>query len=626
MADKYSLLSRYWGYKSFRPLQEEIIDSVLSGHDTLALLPTGGGKSLCYQLPALMMEGVCLVVSPLVALMKDQVQQLNDKHLHASCIVAGMPSVEVTEVLYKAIAGQLKYLYVSPERLRQQMFIQHLRRIRLCLIAVDEAHCVSQWGYDFRPPYLQIADIRPYHPQTPLVALTATATKPVAQDIQEKLMMRSPAVFCGSFLRPNISYKVLARGDKLRFLKRFVSTHPGSGIVYVRSRRMTQVVAQSLQADGIGAMYYHAGLDTKERDYRQHEWMLGSCDVMVATNAFGMGIDKADVRYVIHLDIPDSLESYYQETGRAGRDGAPSEALLLYDEADILKCEQNFAHDYPSVKYIRNAYRALCNYYKIPLGSGAEASFDFDIGQICTNYRFNVREFYAACRVLERQGLVSLPELEDMKSTLFVQLNKEELYRFQVDHLAMGNLLQNIMRLYPGLFSEAVVIDEERIAKRSMLEAADVVAMLTQMKEMHVLDYRPRPKKPQIVFVASRVDETSLYFDDNVQLQQAARRRLDEVENYIKNTSRCRCQMLLSYFGEEMDEPCGKCDVCLSANESVPGLESAVMRILEGTKLPASDLEGLLAGMGFNHVTDSLRQMLDEGLLQLDENLRLGLA
>ena len=626
MADKLSLLKRYWGYSTFRPLQEQIIDAVLEGHDILALLPTGGGKSLCYQLPALLLDGVCLVVSPLVSLMKDQVQQLKDMHLKAACIVAGMPSSDVTAVLLNAIAGQIKYLYVSPERLRQQMFVQHLRQMKLSLIAVDEAHCISQWGYDFRPPYLQIADIRPYHPQAPVIALTATATRQVAQDIQVKLMMRGARVFRSSFLRSNLAYTVLHREDKLHYLQHYIKGTEGSGIIYVRSRRTTQEVATFLNTCGITAMYYHAGLDSKERDLRQSKWMKGQIRVMVATNAFGMGIDKPDVRFVIHLDIPESVEAYFQEAGRAGRDGLPADVIMLCDDADIKKCERNFATDFPTVKYTRNVYRALCNYYKIPLGAGADARFDFAMEEICSTYRLAPREFFAACRALEREGLIGLPDKEDLSSTVYVPLKKEELYRFQVDHMAMGNLLQNVIRLYPGLFTEAVAIDEGRIASRCMMEAGDVSAMLTQMKEMRVIDYRPRPKKPQLIFLSSRVDESNLFFGDTTQLQHAARTRLDAVEAYVKCDTQCRSKQLLAYFGEECADDCGRCDVCRAQSQSPAEAEQAVVELLSRNRLPVKDLVEILERRGFRKVSDLLRNMLDRGVLSLDEYLRLGLA
>ena len=625
MADPRALLKRYWGYDHFRPLQEEIVESVIEGHDTLALLPTGGGKSLCYQLPALMREGICLVVSPLVALMKDQVEQLNGRRLKAACLVAGLPAETVTDILYNAISGELKFLYVSPERLRQRRFIEHFRQMKVGLIAVDEAHCVSQWGYDFRPPYLQIADIRAYHPQIPLVALTATATPEVQEDIRQRLLMRDCHTFQGSFARPNIAYSVLREGNKAACMLRIIHRYGGSGIVYVRSRRQTQAVAQQLAAAGITATFYHAGLATVERDRRQEMWMCGECRVMVATNAFGMGIDKPDVRYVIHLDMPDSLEAYFQEAGRAGRDGLPSAAVLVCDPSDNLKAERDFESDFPTPKYIRNVYKALCNYYRLPMGSGADTCHDFDLEEVCKTYHLNVREFYSACRFLEREGLISLPDREEAYSSLFIPIARDELYRFQVNHMAMGNLMQALLRLYPGLFTEPTPINEDRIAARAMMAPADVAVMLTQMHEMNVVEYRPRPTQPQIVFLSARIDEREIQMNDSNYdlLKKAARRRLDAMQHYVSTDNVCRSRQLLEYFGEE-GELCGLCDVCLSRQGGNEATKADVLSVLDGgIPMRVNDLEEQLEKTGRRGVRIAVRHLLDEGKVSLDDNLYL---
>ena len=628
MADARTLLKRYWGYDTFRPLQEEIVDAVAQGHDTLALLPTGGGKSLCYQMPALMREGICLVVSPLVALMKDQVQHLNDRKLKAACIVAGMRSDEVTATLYNAMAGELKFLYVSPERLRQRRFIEHLKRMKVGLIAVDEAHCVSQWGYDFRPPYLQIAEVRAYFPQTPLIALTATATEEVQEDIRKHLLMRDCRTFKGSFYRPNLSYTVLREDNPTACMLRTIHRLGGSGIVYVRSRRLTQAVARQLAADGITATFYHAGLSATERDARQDMWMRGECCVMVATNAFGMGIDKADVRYVIHLDMPDSLEAYFQEAGRAGRDGEAASAVLIASPAAVDKLEHGFDIDFPTLKYIRSTYKALCNYYRLPMGSGADTQHDFDLEDLCTTYNFQVREFYSACRFLEREGLISLPDREEAYSSLYIPLSRNELYRFQVDHMAMGNLLQAVLRLYPGLFNEPTPIDEGKIASRCMMDAAEVAVMLTQMHGMNVVEYKPRPVKPQIIFLSARIDEREILLDDAhyAQLKTAARRRLDAIRRYVETDTVCRSRQLLAYFGEEGTD-CGVCDVCLGKRPDSLATEQDVLDALDGgVKMRINDLVEYLEKRGRQKVSPVVRQMLDEGTVTLDDDLYLALS
>lgn len=626
MPDKYTLLKRYWGFDSFRPLQEEIVDSVLNGNDTLALLPTGGGKTLCYQLPALLREGSCIVVSPLVALMKEQVERLNERRLKAACLVAGMRAEEATAVLNNAVTGQLKFLYVSPERLRQRRFIEHLRKMKVGLIAVDEAHCISQWGHDFRPPYLQVGEIRLYHPSAPLIALTATATPEVQEDIRQHLAMHNCRTIVGSFRRPNIAYAVQREGDKVAAMMRTVHRMGGCGIVYVRSRRMTQAVAQQLTDAGISATYYHAGLDTAERDRRQSQWMQGTFRVMVATNAFGMGIDKPDVRFVVHLDIPDSVEAYFQESGRAGRDGLPAAAVLVCDASDDFRQERNFADDFPTLKYIRNVYRALCNYYKLPMGSGADTHHDFDMEGICATYNFRIREFYNACRFLERDGLVSMPDREDVSSTLYIPIARDELYRFQVNHMALGNLLQVLLRLYPGLLSVATAIDEERVASRSMLDVPDVVAMLKQLHEMRVVVYTPRPTKPQIVFLSERINENDILMNDSGYntLKEAARRRLDAMQRYVDTTDVCRSRQLLAYFGEHQDEDCGCCDVCRRSGHSTAETERAVRQVMgEGRRMTVNEVVDRLPLFDAAGVRAILRRMLDMDELRMDTDLRL---
>lgn len=624
MPDKYQLLHRYWGYDSFRPLQAEIVDSVVQGHDTLALLPTGGGKSLCYQLPALLRDGICLVVSPLVALMKDQVQQLRDRGLKAACIVSGMGGNETTSVLYNAIAGELKYLYVSPERLQQRMFIEHLRRMKVGVIAVDEAHCISQWGYDFRPPYLQIAEIRAYHPAAPLIALTATATREVEEDICRCLLMRDCQHFRGSFLRPNLTYRVWNGGDKNAYLIDLLFGIEGGGIVYVRNRRMTQHLADLLSSKGISAVSYHAGLETAERDKRQRMWMQNRCRVMVATNAFGMGIDKPDVRFVVHYDLPDSVEAYFQEAGRAGRDGNPAEAVLLCEPSDVSKLEHNLDVDFPSVKYIRNCYRALCNYYKLPMGSGADSRHDFDLADICGTYNLDVRRFYSACRFLEREGLIAIPDREETSSMLYIPLGRDELYRFQVSHMAMGNLLQTVIRLYPGLFMLATPIDERKVASRCFMEVTDVVAMLTQMHEMHIVEYRPCPTKPQILFLSPRIHENDLYLsDENYSLlYQNARRRMEAMVRYVTSDTECRSRQLLAYFDEQSSKDCGRCDVCLrKCNRQLPPVEETVRSLLERGSMSIKELFLKLEKEGYANSVEEVRHLLDVGKLYLDKNL-----
>lgn len=625
MDEKRKLLKKHWGYDTFRPLQEEIIDSVMQGHDTLALLPTGGGKSLCYQLPALMREGVCLVVSPLIALMKDQVQQLNDRKLRASCIVSGMRGDEVTNVLTNAISGTLKFLYVSPERLRQRMFIEYFRRMNVGMIAVDEAHCVSQWGYDFRPPYLQIASIREYHPDAPVIALTATATPVVADDICEKLQMKDCHRFQSSFVRENLSYMVLRDGDKNHRLLRIVRRVGGSGIIYMRSRSGTQNVARFLEESGIPSTFYHAGLDSRERDQRQRLWMAGGCRVMVATNAFGMGIDKPDVRFVVHMDMPESLEAYFQEAGRAGRDGNKAYAILICDPSDISQRQHDLELDFPSVKRIRNVYRALCNHYRLPIGSGADMCFNFDIEQICFNNNFVVREFYSACRILEREGLIAIPAIEESFSTVYVPATRDEVYRFYVNHLRLGELLQCAMRMYPGLMDVATSIDERKIARKLNLETTDVMASLKQLDDMHIIQYRPRSHGPQIYFVSERIDEGQICPSEaNYSfLKNAAQKRMDAMVSYVTSSDICRSRQLVSYFGEQTGNDCGVCDVCLHKGSRQGDVTAAVEELLKKSPVSVRQLMQMLSEKGYENSGDAIREMIDEGRVRLEGDSEL---
>lgn len=620
------ILKRYWGHDAFRPLQEEIINSVVQGLDTLALLPTGGGKSVCYQVPAMLMEGMCLVVSPLIALMKDQVQQLRERGIKAACLVSGMTSYEQSVVLNNCLYGKVKLLYVSPERLKQRVFIEHLRRMKVSMIAVDEAHCISQWGYDFRPPYLEIAAIRQYHPMVPVLALTATATPEVADDICRQLQFRTDSQrFQSSFRRENLAYMVFREEDKMGRLLRIARTTGGAGIVYVRNRRRTKEVADYLAAQGVPAMYYHAGMSPKERDAAQTRWMQGS-SVMVATNAFGMGIDKPDVRFVVHLDIPSSPEAYFQEAGRAGRDGKKSYAVLLYDDMDLTDLQRNFESAYPSLQQIGNVYRAICNYYQLPLGAGCDCQFDFDIEALCRTYQFNVTEFYHATRFLEREGMLSLPDREAAESRLYVPLSMEELYRFQVENRRYGELMTLILRMYGGVFSEFVPISERAIARRALLDEATVERMLMQMDALKVLAYKRKSLRPQIVFTSPRIDAKDLYLSDvNYKDQkERAQARLEAMRRYIapaeEGDNGCRSQRLLAYFGEHQEVRCGECDLCLQQRkEDVKELRARVLELLAQRPMRADELAGvMLAPEGEETLTALLRRMMDEGTLTLD--------
>jgi len=610
-------LRKYWGYDAFRPLQEDIITSVMEGADTLALLPTGGGKSLCYQVPAVLGDGLCLVVSPLISLMKDQVQHLSDRGVKAACLVSGLLPVQQEALYSQCLTGAVKVLYVSPERLRQRQFIEHFRRMKVSLIAVDEAHCISQWGYDFRPPYLQIALIRAYHPKAPVLALTATATPEVARDICRQLCFRPKArTFRSSFVRENLAYMVFREQDKTNRLLRIVRAVGGSGIVYVGRRRRAREVAEALVANGVPAGYYHAGLSARERDFAQARWTKGEAQVMVATNAFGMGIDKPDVRFVVHLDIPESVEAYFQEAGRAGRDGKKAYAVLLYDDTDLETLDNLFASSFPTRQQIANVYRAVCNYYQLPVGAGEGCQFDFDLETLCRTYGFSVPELYNSLHFLEREGLLYIPDREVTESRLFIPIGREELYRFQVEQHRYGDLVTMLLRMYGGLFTDFVPISERAIARRTFLDEETVRKMLLHIHELKVIVYRPKTNRPQIYFTAPRIDVGGLSLNDSGyrDLKLRAARRLEAVKYYVTMESGCRSQYLVSYFGDSAAAPCGCCDRCIVNAPAAPdtALRQRIRALISQSPLRADEIAARIGQIDEADVVRLLRQMVDD--------------
>ncbi len=630
----YEALLHYWGYTSFRPMQEDIIRSVIEGKDTLALLPTGGGKSLCYQVPALVSEGTCLVVSPLVALMKDQVMSLRSKGVKAEFLVGGMNRYEIDVVLNNCVWGNVKLLYVSPERLQSRQFIEHYKQMRLSLIAVDEAHCISQWGYDFRPPYRQIADIRQFHPRVPVVALTASATPEVARDIREQLLFGADSnTFTQSFVRPNINFLFYKEANKMARLLQIVKGVGGCGIVYVRNRRMTVEVARMLTAQGVSATYYHAGLSQRERDQRQQLWLQSQQGVMVATNAFGMGIDRGDVRLVVHLDVPSSIEAYYQEAGRAGRDGQKAYAVLLYDDNDLDSMDRSVELEYPTPTMIKNVYRAVCNFYQIPVGAGCDEQFDFDLESFCRTYGFNPVLAYNAFRFLERVGLASLPERNNLYSRLFIPMGKDDVYRFQVENRKLGDILTGLLRMYGGLFTDFTDIDEVQVARRLKVGENVVHKALVQMDKMDVVAYRPKATKPQVLFLSARVDVDALHFNDEEYryMKALAQQRVAAMKRMVMSDDRCRSVQMMQYFCESQALPCGVCDVCRKektkgASVVEPSLREALLDLLE--RYPHTAIDKIAAELhqfDARRVSDLLRQLMDEGLVCQNDDFTLSL-
>lgn len=620
------ILEKYWHYDHFRPLQEEIIDSVLAGKDTLALLPTGGGKSLCYQIPALATDGICLVISPLIALMKDQVRMLTENHIKAKYLVSGMSHREIEIILNNCIHHDVKLLYVSPERLQSRLFIDHLHQMKVNLIAVDEAHCISQWGYDFRPPYCEIARIRQYLPNVPVIALTATATPEVVDDIRQRLEFRNGNVFRSSHLRPSLSYSVFQEDDKVGKMMRIISNVGGSGIVYVRNRRRTLELARLLNDNNIPAAAYHAGIPIKERDQRQKEWQKSPNGVMVATNAFGMGIDKPDVRFIIHYDLPESPEAYFQEAGRAGRDGRKAYAVLLYQQSDINRLRESLETDFPAPNYIRNVYRAICNYYQIPVGSGQDCQYDFDLEKVCNSYGLNAYMVFRSLTFLEREGLICLPDHNELQSRLYITIGKEELYRFQLAHRDIGDMLTAILRLYGGLFTDFTPISESVIAQRCGKTETQVYNMLKELNRLQIAEYRPKTIKPQIIFTSPRIDIKDIYVSDRnyKDLKNAAEKRREAMIAYAENDGECRSRQLLRYFGETQSCDCGVCDVCIAKKKtSRNGLDDEIIDILAASPLTIKQLSQRLPKIAKDELISTVRRLLDRGVLQTNQDLQL---
>lgn len=569
MSSPTEILRQYWGYDQFRPLQEDIIQSVINGRDTLALLPTGGGKSICFQVPALMKAGVCVVVTPLIALMKDQVANLKQRNIPAVAIYAGMFYQDVERLLEEVRRGRYRFLYISPERLQSKRFLEYCDGMPVSLLAMDEAHCISQWGYDFRPAYLEIAAIRSYFPGVPVLALTASATPRVQQDICEKLLMKTPAIFTKSFARPNLSYSVIHEDNKPEKLLHILQRVPGSGIVYCRNRKRTREIADMLEQHGISASYYHAGLTGDDRSARQDLWIRNGIRVIVCTNAFGMGIDKPDVRVVVHYDVPDGLEAYYQEAGRAGRDEQKAYAVLLYQEAELTALADNIALQFPGLEEIRNVYQCLVNYLQVPVGSAEGIYFDFDINDFVSRFKLNITIAYSSLRILEQEGILQLSESVFLPSRVEFVTNKETLYSFESMQPKTAPLISCLLRTYEGIFDTPTVIYEKQVARLIRWKEPEVVQALQLLHQQGIIKYSQRKDEPQLCFLQERVSAQRLRIDTGriKERMKVYRQRLDAAIGYARNTATCRMQMLVRYFGERDLSPCGKCDVCLQKKE-----------------------------------------------------------
>jgi len=563
------ILTKYWGFSSFRPLQEDIIRSVAEGKDTLGLMPTGGGKSITFQVPALAQEGICLVITPLIALMKDQVNRLNSLEIRSLAIHSGMSAEEIDNALENCIYGDYKFLYISPERISTRMFQGKVSRLNLTLVAIDEAHCISQWGYDFRPSYLKIASLRDHiSDKVPFLALTASATPQVIEDIVAKLAFRNKNVLRTSFDRKNISYLVRKVEDKGTYLVKTLRKAKGSGIVYVRSRKRCKEVAELLVANGISSDFYHAGLTLELRDKKQASWSIGETRVIVATNAFGMGIDKAEVRFVVHWDIPDSIENYFQESGRAGRDNKPAFAVILFSPADKNRLIESMRKKFPPVEKIKDTYEALCNWLQIPLGSGKDNVFDFSMAGFVSKYRLPVIETYNSLQFLQREGYLEFTEEINNPSRVHFIVSRDDLYKFQVANESFDGFIKLLLRSYTGMFSEFVAINEETLSRKSGATRDTVYQYLVKLSSFNVIRYIPGKKSALVIFTEERLERKALLISaqNYLHVKEKYEIRLNNMIEYADSDNRCRAVVLLDYFGEESDR-CGICDVCRKRNE-----------------------------------------------------------
>jgi ATP-dependent DNA helicase RecQ len=624
------ILTKYWGFTSFKPLQEKIIMSVAEGRDTLGLMPTGGGKSMTFQVPAMAHDGICLVVTPLIALMKEQVGRLNSLEIKSVAIHTGMNREEIDIALENCIYGNFKFLYVSPERIATPVFQAKARRLNISLVAIDEAHCISQWGYDFRPSYLKIAALRDIiNEKVPFLALTASATPQVIEDIMTRLAFREKNVMRTSFERKNISYLVRTVEDKAKYLLSTLNKVKGSGIVYVRSRKRSKEIAELMAGNGISADFYHAGLTPELRDKKQAAWSSGEIRVIVSTNAFGMGIDKADVRFVIHWDIPDSIESYFQETGRAGRDNKPSYAVLLFSGADKSRLNDTIRHKFPPVEKIKDIYEAMCNYLQVPIGSGKDGAYDFNMPDFVSKFRLPVIETYNSLLFLQREGYLEFTEEINNPSRVHFVVGRDDLYKFQVANEAFDGFIKLMLRSYTGMFTEFVPINEESLSKKSAISRDTIYQFLVKLSNQNIIRYIPGKKTPLVIFTEERLDRKSLVISpDNYRLvKEKYVLRLNKMIEYAEMNNRCRSVMLLDYFGEESDR-CGICDVCRERNEldlSKYEFDLILEEIKTVLATENTDAEGLVKKINYpeDKVVKVLRWLLDHNKIIRQDDYKL---
>lgn len=628
--NKYQeILKQYWGYDSFRDLQEEIITSIGEGKDTLGLMPTGGGKSITFQVPALAQEGICIVITPLIALMKDQVQNLRKREIKALAIYSGMTRQEILTALENCIFGNYKFLYISPERLDTEIFRTKLRSMKVSMITVDESHCISQWGYDFRPAYLKIAEIRELLPKVPVLALTATATPEVVTDIQARLKFREGNVFRMSFERKNLAYIVRKTDNKTKELLYILQRISGSAIIYVRNRRRTKEITELLMNEGITADFYHAGLDNAVKDLRQKRWQSGEVRVMVATNAFGMGIDKPDVRIVLHLDLPDSPEAYFQEAGRAGRDGEKAYAVILYSKSDKTTLHKRVVDTFPDKEYILNVYEHLQYYYQMAMGDGFQCIREFNLEEFCRKFKYFPVPVDSALKILTQAGYLEYTDEQDNSSRILFTIRRDELYKLREMGKEAEALIQSILRSYTGVFTDYAYISEESLAVRTGLTRQQIYNILVTLTKRRIVDYIPRKKTPYIIYTRERLELRFLHIPPSVYEERKARyeARIKAMEEYVTTENICRSRMLLRYFGEKNEHNCGQCDVCLSkratdnlSEESYEEVKRQILDLLSHSPLtPAETADQIKAEK--EDIGQVIRYLLDEGELKMQDGM-----
>ena len=628
--NKYQeILKQYWGYDSFRDLQEEIITSIGEGKDTLGLMPTGGGKSITFQVPALAQEGICIVITPLIALMKDQVQNLRKREIKALAIYSGMTRQEILTALENCIFGNYKFLYISPERLDTEIFRTKLRSMKVSMITVDESHCISQWGYDFRPAYLKIAEIRELLPEVPVLALTATATPEVVTDIQARLKFREGNVFRMSFERKNLAYIVRKTDNKTKEILYILQRISGSAIIYVRNRRRTKEITELLMNEGITADFYHAGLDNAVKDLRQKRWQSGEVRVMVATNAFGMGIDKPDVRIVLHLDLPDSPEAYFQEAGRAGRDGEKAYAVILYSKSDKTTLHKRMVDTFPDKEYILNVYEHLQYYYQMAMGDGFQCIREFNLEEFCRKFKYFPVPVDSALKILTQAGYLEYTDEQDNSSRILFTIRRDELYKLREMGKEAEALIQSILRSYTGVFTDYAYISEESLAIRTGLTRQQIYNILVTLTKRRIVDYIPRKKTPYIIYTRERLELRFLHIPPSVYEERKARyeARIKAMEEYVTTENICRSRMLLRYFGEKNEHNCGQCDVCLSkratdnlSEKSYEEVKRQILNLLSHSPLtPAETADQIKAEK--EDIGQVIRYLLDEGELKMQDGM-----